>query len=187
MSEELAKIYSNAEDAMNKAIQHMEAELQKIRAGKANPQMLEGISVDYYGSPTPLSQVANVNVLDARTLTIQPWEKNMLQPIERAIIASNMGINPQNDGIMIRMFLPPLTEERRKELVKRCHGEAEHSRITIRNIRRDAIEQVKKLQKNGLSEDIAKDSEAEIQVLTDKYISQIEKHLEYKEKEIMAV
>lgn len=187
MSEELAKIYSNAEDTMNKAIQHMEAELQKIRAGKANPQMLEGISVDYYGSPTPLSQVANVNVLDARTLTIQPWEKNMLQPIERAIIASNMGINPQNDGVMIRMFLPPLTEERRKELVKRCHGEAEHSRITIRNIRRDAIEQVKKLQKNGLSEDIAKDSEAEIQVLTDKYISQIEKHLVYKEKEIMAV
>ncbi len=151
----------------------MEAELQKIRAGKANPQMLEGISVDYYGSPTPLSQVANVNVLDARTLTIQPWEKNMLQPIERAIIASNMGINPQNDGIMIRMFLPPLTEERRKELVKKCHGEAEHSRITIRNIRRDAIEQVKKLQKNGLSEDIAKDSEADIQALTDKYISQI--------------
>ncbi len=187
MSEELAQINSHAEDAMNKAIQHMEAELQKIRAGKANPQMLEGISVDYYGSPTPLSQVANVNVLDARTLTIQPWEKNMLQPIERAIIASNMGINPQNDGIIIRMFLPPLTEERRKELVKKCHGEAEHSRITIRNIRRDAIEQVKKLQKNGLSEDIAKDSEAEIQVLTDKYISQIEKHLAYKEKEIMVV
>ena len=165
----------------------MEAELQKIRAGKANPQMLEWISVDYYGSPTPLSQVANVNVLDARTLTIQPWEKNMLQPIERAIIASNMGINPQNDGIMIRMFLPPLTEERRKELVKKCHGEAEHSRITIRNIRRDAIEQVKKLQKNGLSEDIAKDSEADIQALTDKYISQIEKHLALKEKEIMVV
>ena len=165
----------------------MDAELQKIRAGKANPQMLEGISVDYYGSPTPLSQVANVNVLDARTLTIQPWEKNMLQPIERAIIASNMGINPQNDGIMIRMFLPPLTEERRKELVKKCHGEAEHSRITIRNIRRDAIEQVKKLQKNGLSEDIAKDSEADIQALTDKYISQIEKHLALKEKEIMVV
>ena len=187
MSDELAQIYSNAEESMNKAIQHMEAELQKIRAGKANPQMLEGISVDYYGSQTPLSQVANVNVLDARTLTIQPWEKNMLQPIERAIIASNMGINPQNDGIMIRMFLPPLTEERRKELVKRCHGEAEHSRITIRNIRRDAIEQVKKLQKNGLSEDIAKDSEVEIQVITDKYISQIEKHLVYKEKEIMAV
>ena len=187
MSEDLAQINSTAEEAMNKAIQHMEAELQKIRAGKANPQMLEGITVDYYGSPTPLSQVANVNVLDARTLTIQPWEKNMLQPIERAIIASNMGINPQNDGIMIRMFLPPLTEERRKELVKKCHGEAEQSRITIRNIRRDAIEQVKKLQKNGLSEDIAKDSEAEIQILTDKYISQIEKHLSYKEKEIMAV
>ncbi|MBA2498703.1 MAG: ribosome recycling factor [Chitinophagaceae bacterium] len=187
MSDDLAHINSVAEDTMNKAIQHMESELVKIRAGKANPQMLEGISVDYYGSPTPLSQVANVNVLDARTLTIQPWEKNMLQPIERAIIASNLGINPQNDGIMIRMFLPPLTEERRKELVKRCHAEAEHSRITIRNIRRDAIEQVKKLQKNGLSEDIAKDAEAEVQTLTDKFISQIEKHLTFKEKEIMSV
>lgn len=187
MSDELVQIESSAEETMKKAIQHMENELAKIRAGKANPQMLEGIMVDYYGSPTPLNQVANVNVLDARTLTIQPWEKNMLQPIERAIIASNMGINPQNDGVMIRMFLPPLTEERRKELVKKCHSEAEHSRITIRNIRRDAIEQVKKLQKNGLSEDVAKDAENDIQSLTDKYISEIEKHLAYKEKEIMAV
>ena len=172
---------------MDKAINHLQSELIKVRAGKATPNIVDGIVVDYYGNPTPIQQVGNISVADARTLTIQPWEKNMLQPIERAIIAANIGINPQNDGNMIRLFLPPLTEERRKELVKKCHGEAEHSRITIRNIRRDAIEQVKKLQKNGLSEDIAKDSEADIQALTDKYISQIEKHLALKEKEIMVV
>jgi ribosome recycling factor len=128
-----------AEDSMKKAISHLEAELGKIRAGKANPQMLDGIVVDYYGSPTPIGQVGNISVLDARTLTIQPWEKNMLQPIERAIINSNIGINPQNDGVIIRLFLPPLTEERRRELVKRSMGEGEHSRIAIRNIMRDAI------------------------------------------------
>src|SRR5262245_48031742 len=125
--------------------------------------------------------------MDARTLSIQPWEKNMLQPIERAIIAANIGITPQNDGNLIRLFLPPLTEERRKELVKKCHGEGEHSRVAIRNIRRDAIEAIKKLQKNGLSEDAAKDAKDEIQIITDKYISAVEKHLAQKEKEIMAV
>jgi ribosome recycling factor len=187
MSEDLSQISASAEDSMAKAIFHLEAELVKIRAGKATPQMLDGIMVDYYGNPTQLNQVANVNSVDARTLTIQPWEKNMLQPIERAIIASNMGINPQNDGVMIRMFLPPLTEERRKELVKKCNGEAEQSKVAIRSIRREAIEQIKKLQKNGLSEDAAKDAEAEVQVLTDKYIATIEKHLLFKEKEIMAI
>ena len=119
MSDELILIMEDLEDSMKKAISHLETELVKIRAGKANPQMLDGIVVDYYGSPTPLNQIANVSVADVRTLTIQPWEKNMLQPIERAIINSNIGINPQNDGNMIRMFLPPLTEERRKEFVKR--------------------------------------------------------------------
>ena len=118
MTEELSMILDDASDSMKKAINHLEAELIKIRAGKANPQMLDGIVVDYYGSPTPIGQVANITAADARTLTIQPWEKNMLQPIERAIINSNLGINPQNDGVMIRMFLPPLTEERRRELVK---------------------------------------------------------------------
>jgi len=187
MSEDVSQIIATAEDSMKKAIGHLEAELVKIRAGKANPQILDGIMVDYYGSPTLLNQVANISVLDARTLTIQPWEKNMLQPIERAIIASNIGINPQNDGTMIRMFLPPLTEERRKELVKKCHAEAEHSRVAIRSIRRDGIEQIKKLQKNGMSEDKAKDAETEIQAVTDKYIAAIEKHLASKEKEIMVV
>ena len=187
MSEDIPSIIREADDHMNKAINHLESELTKIRAGKANPQMIDGIQVDYYGAPMPISQVANISVMDARTLTIQPWEKNMLQPIEKAIIAANIGINPQSDGHIIRLFLPPLTEERRKELVKRCQGEGEHSRVAIRNIRRDAIEHIKRLQKNGLSEDAAKDGENDVQEVTDKYISMVEKHLASKEKEIMAV
>ena len=187
MSEEVSRTLNTAQDSMNKAINHLEAELLKIRAGKANPQMLDGIMVDYYGSPVPINQVGNISTLDARTLTIQPWEKNMLQPIERAIIASNIGINPQNDGVIIRLFLPPLTEERRRELVKRSLGEGEHAKVAIRNIRRDAIESIKKLQKNGLSEDAAKDAEADIQELTNKFIAKVDKHLETKEKEIMSI
>jgi ribosome recycling factor len=128
-----------AEDSMKKAINHLEIELGKIRAGKANPQMLDGIMIDYYGSPTPINQVGNISIMDARTISIQPWEKNMLQPIEKAIIAANIGINPQNDGNLIRLFLPPLTEERRRDLVKRSQAEGEHTRVAIRNIRRDAI------------------------------------------------
>lgn len=184
---DLKPIITNAEDHMNRAINHLEAELTKIRAGKANPQMVDGITVDYYGSPMPINQVANVSVVDARTLTIQPWEKNMLQPIERAIIAANIGVTPQNDGNIIRLFLPPLTEERRKELVKKCHAEGEHSKVAIRNIRRDAIEAIKKMQKNGLSEDAAKDAEDDVQNITNKFITAVDKHLEKKEKEIMTV
>ena len=187
MAEDIASIIATADDHMKKAITHLETELVKIRAGKANPQMLDGIVVDYYGSPMPINQVANISVMDARTLSIQPWEKNMLQPIERAIIAANIGITPQNDGSFIRLFLPPLTEERRRELVKKCQGEGEHSKVAIRNIRRDAIEHIKKLQKNGLSEDAAKDAEANVQQVTDKFIAGVEKHLAAKEKEIMAV
>ncbi len=187
MSDELNKIKDQAQDAMDRAISHLEAELIKVRAGKANPNLVDGIVVDYYGTPTPINQVGNVTVTDARTLAIQPWEKNMLQPIERAIIAANIGITPQNDGTMIRLFLPPLTEERRKELVKRAHNEGEQSKVAIRNIRRDAMEQVKKLQKNGLSEDISKDAEKNIQELTDKYILLVDKHFAAKEKEIMTV
>jgi ribosome recycling factor len=187
MAEDIASIIATAEDHMKKAIGHLEAELVKIRAGKANPQMLDGIGVDYYGSPMPINQIANISIMDARTLSIQPWEKNMLQPIERAIIAANIGINPQNDGNLIRLFLPPLTEERRKELVKKCQGEGEHSRVAVRNIRRDALEHIKRLQKNGLSEDAAKDAEADVQQVTDRFISAIEKHLTSKEKEIMSV
>lgn len=187
MTEDISTIIASGEEQMGKAINHLEAELVKIRAGKANPQMFDGIVVDYYGSPMPINQVANISVMDARTLSIQPWEKNMLQPIERAIINSNIGVTPQNDGAIIRIFLPPLTEERRRELVKRCQGEGEQSKVAIRNIRREAIENIKKLQKNGLSEDAAKDAEAEVQQLTDRFTALVEKHLASKEKEIMAV
>mgnify|MGYP003434334662 FL=1 len=187
MSEEINKIITDTEGLMQKALNHLEAELVKIRAGKANPNMLDGIVADYYGNPTPISQIANISALDARTISVQPWEKNMLQPIERAITMANIGINPQNDGNIIRLFLPPLTEERRKELVKRCNAEGEHAKVSIRNIRRDGIEGIKKLQKDGLSEDISKDAEKEAQDLTDKYILLVDKHLEAKEKEIMAV
>jgi ribosome recycling factor len=187
MAEGLDKILSDTQSTMTKAINHLETELVKIRAGKANPTMLDGIMADYYGNPTAINQIANVSVLDARTISVQPWEKNMLQAIERAIIMANIGINPQNDGTVIRLFLPPLTEERRKELVKRCNGEGEHAKVAVRNIRRENIEAIKKLQKEGLSEDICKDAEKEVQDATDKFISLIEKHLAAKEKEIMAV
>jgi ribosome recycling factor len=187
MSEELSLQINSVSATMEKAIVHLESELVKMRAGRANPQMFDSVVVDYYGSPTAIAQVANISVADARTLTIQPWEKNMLQPIERAIIAANLGVTPQNDGIIIRIFLPPLTEERRKEIVKKVQAEGEHSRIAIRNIRRDAIEGVKKLQKNGLSEDIALDGEKQIQDITNKFIALIEKLLAAKEKEIMSV
>ena len=188
MTADLSEILKDSKLSMEKAIDHLETELTRIRAGKANPTMLDGIVVDYYGSPTPINQVGNLSIMDARTLTIQPWEKNMLQPVERAIIAANIGINPQNDGNIIRLFLPPLTEERRKELVKRSNAEGENAKVAIRNIRRDAIEQIKKLQKDSvISEDASRDAEAEMQEITNGHITLVEKHLESKEKEIMAV
>jgi ribosome recycling factor len=187
MSDELINVSSHALESMEKAISHLESELTKIRAGRANPNMFDGLVVDYYGNPTPINQVGNITVTDARTLVIQPWEKNMLQPIERSIIAANLGVTPQNDGTIIRIFLPPLTEERRREIVKRVHAEGEQSKVAIRNIRRDAIEHIKKLKKDGLSEDLAKDSEDEIQAMTDKFIGTVDKHLVLKEKEIMSV
>ncbi len=187
MTEELSAIVADTEDKMRKAVAHLESELVKIRAGKASPNMLDGINADYYGNPTPINQVANVAALDARTISIQPWEKPMLAIIERAIMQANIGITPQNDGTMIRLFLPPLTEERRKEMVKKSNGEGENGKVTIRNIRRDAIEDIKKLQKDGLSEDEARDGENEIQDVTNKYTSLVEKTLAAKEVEIMAV
>ena len=187
MADDLNSIIDHAEESMSKAISHLEVELVKVRAGKANPNIVDGLVVDYYGTPTPINQVGNISVADARTLTIQPWEKNMLQPIERSIIAANIGITPQNDGNMIRLFMPPLTEERRKELVKRAQGEGEHSKVAIRSIRRDSMEHIKKLQKNGLSEDVCKDAEKQVQEITDRYISLVDKHLTAKEKEIMTV
>jgi ribosome recycling factor len=187
MTDDLLLIIEEVSDSMERAISHLEVELIKVRAGKATPNIIDGIVVDYYGNPTPINQVGNISVADARTLTIQPWEKNMLQPIERAIIAANIGINPQNDGNMIRLFLPPLTEERRKELVKRAQNEGEQSKIAIRSIRRDAMEHIKKLQKNGLSEDVTKDAEDRVQEITNKFITLVDKHLGTKEKEIMTV
>ncbi|MEO6838772.1 MAG: ribosome recycling factor [Ginsengibacter sp.] len=187
MTDETKEIIEGSSVSMKKAMEHFETELIKIRAGKANPTMLDGIMVDYYGNPTPINQVGNLSAMDARTLTIQPWEKNMLQPIERAIIAANIGINPQNDGNIIRLFLPPLTEERRRELVKKSNAEGEQARIAVRNIRRDSIEQIKKAEKEGLSEDAAKEGEGAMQEITNSYISLIEKHLAAKEKEIMSV
>jgi ribosome recycling factor len=187
MNESLETIMQETTADMKKAIAHLEGELTKIRAGKATPAIVDGIYVDYYGNATPLNQVANITIPDARTISLQPWERNMLAPIEKAIIAANIGLNPQNDGNFIRLFLPPLTEERRKELVKRVNGEGEHAKVSIRSIRREAIEHVKKLQKEGLSEDAAKDSESDIQAVTDKYIALTDTHLKDKERDIMTI
>jgi ribosome recycling factor len=184
---EVKAIIDHMQDHMQKAINHLEAELVKIRAGKASPSMLDGVMVDYYGSMTPLNQVANVNTPEARTIVIQPWEKAMIKPIEKAIIDSNLGFNPANDGIMIRITVPPLSEERRRDLVKRAKAEGEHAKVGIRNLRRDANENIKKAQKAGLPEDAAKDAEAKTQKMTDDFIAKVDKHLEAKEKEIMTV
>jgi len=180
-------ILKDTDSAMKKVIAHLETELTRIRAGKANPSILDGVTVEYYGSLTPIAQVANVSVLDARTISIQPWERNMLAVIERSILAANIGITPQNDGVQIRLFMPPLTEERRKELFKKALAEGETAKVGIRNIRRETMEQIKKLQKDGLSEDLAKDADKSVQEVTDKFIATVDKHLATKEKEMMAV
>lgn len=187
MNEELDMVIDEVNAQMKKAIAHLESELLKIRAGKATVSIVDGIFVDYYGAPTPLQQVANVNIPDARTIAIQPWEKKMIAVIERAIIASNIGLNPQNDGNLIRLFLPPLTEERRREFAKKAYGEGEHAKIAIRSIRRENIEEVKKMQKDGLSEDIAKNAEGQIQAITDKFIALVDQHCKDKEKDIMTI
>lgn len=187
MTDDINFILDAAKEQMDKAVSHLEAELLKVRAGKANPTMLEGIMVDYYGNMTPLNQVANVNTADARTLVIQPWEKSMLTPIEKAIQIANLGLNPQNDGVLIRILVPALTEERRKDLVKKAKSEAENAKVSLRTIRKEANESLKKLQKNGTPEDMIKDAETKVQNLTDSFVSKCDKHLEVKEKEIMTV
>ncbi|MEO6301647.1 MAG: ribosome recycling factor [Bacteroidia bacterium] len=180
-------VLDNAKNAMEKAISHLESELQKVRAGKASPAMLENIMVDYYGSMVPLSNTASVNSQDSRTLIIQPWEKTMLTPIEKAIQAANLGFNPQNDGVIIRIMVPPLTEERRKQLSKTAKSFGEDAKVGIRTVRKDCIDQIKKLQKDGLPEDEAKGGETKIQTLTDASVIKVDKHIEQKEKEIMTV
>lgn len=185
--EEVNFYIEEAKEGMANAIAHLEDELKTIRAGKANPAMLFGVMVDYYGTLTPLQQVSNVGTLDARTITIQPWEKAMIGPIEKAILTANLGFNPQNNGEVIRIAVPALTEERRKQLVRQVKSEGENARVSIRNARRDANEGIKKLQKNGLAEDLAKNTEAEIQKLTDTYNKIVEELLDKKEQEVLTV
>lgn len=187
MNEELEFIFDSTKEAMNKSVAHLEKELVKVRAGRANPSMLEGVRVDYYGASTPLSQVANINTPDARTLTVQPWEKKMISEIEKAILVANLGFNPSNNGDYVIINIPPLTEDRRKDLVKKARAEAEEARVGIRNSRKEANEEIKKLGKEGLSEDVTKDAEAEVQKLTDSYIKKVDDVLAHKETEIMAI
>lgn len=187
MTEEINFIIDNTKESMQGAIAHLEKEFLNIRAGKASPQMLGSIFVDYYGSQTALSQVANVNAPDARTITITPWEKNMLQPIEKAIQIANLGFNPMNNGDNIIISVPPLTEERRRDLVKQAKSEAEDTKISVRNVRKDANTDIKKEEKNGTSEDICKTAEESIQKLTDSFIKKIDELLAHKEAEIMKV
>ncbi|CAM1365010.1 ribosome recycling factor [Tenacibaculum xiamenense] len=184
MNEEIDFIIDTAKEAMNKAIDHLVKELRSIRAGKASPAMLSNVQVDYYGSSTPLGQVANVNTPDARTIAIQPWEKNMLQEIEKAIMIANLGFNPMNNGENIIINVPPLTEERRRELAKQAKAEAEHAKVGIRNARKDANNDIKK---TDVSDDMKKNAEADVQTLTDQYVKQIEEKLAVKETEIMTV
>ena len=183
--EEIDLILEDARESMSKSIKHLEKELLKIRAGRANPSMLEGLKVEYYGAPTPLSQVANVSTPDARTLSIQPLERGLIGEIEKAILNSDLGLNPSNNGEMVILNIPPLTEERRKDLVKRARNEAEDARVGIRTARKDANDMIRKLE--GVSENIIKDSEEEVQKLTDSYTKKIDAILEKKEAEIMHV
>ena len=180
-------ILNEASGRMQKAIDHLEEELLNIRAGKASPHVLNSVMVDYYGTQTPVSGVASVTVPDAKTILIQPWDQKMLRPLEKAILDSNIGLTPSNNGEQIRLTLPPLTEERRKELVKQVRGEAETARSSLRNARRDAVDAFKKAQKEGMPEDEAKDGETQSQKLLEKFSKQLDAILDRKEKEIMTV
>jgi len=181
------QIQQDAEDQMQAAVLYLDDTLAHIRAGKASPALLDAIRVDYYGSMSPLANVATVTTPDARTIQIQPWEKKMLSDIERAIINSNIGLAPNNNGETIRLVIPPLTEERRRDLAKQCKAEAENAKVSVRNARRDAIDTLKKQIKEGLSEDVEKDAEGEMQKQHDKYIRRIDEVYAKKEKEIMTV
>lgn len=187
MIEDLQMIYDEFKSSNNKSLERLDAELTKLRAGKASPGMLSTVTVDYYGSMTPLSQVANVNTLDARTITVQPWEKPMLDNIATGIINANLGFAPQSNGEMLIISVPPVTEERRKELVKRAKAECETIKVAIRNHRKDSLDMVKDLKNDGLSEDLAKDAESEVQSITDAYIKKIDELFELKEKDIMTI
>ncbi len=187
MNEEVDFILDSTKESMQGAIAHLENQLLVIRAGKASPSMLSGVMVEYYGTPTPLNQVGNVNTPDARTITIQPFEKSLIPEIEKGIMTANLGFNPMNNGESVIISVPPLTEERRRDLVKQAKAEAEDSKIGVRNDRKNANNDIKKLEKEGLSEDMVKNAEADIQQLTDSFIKKIDDMLIVKEKEIMTV
>jgi ribosome recycling factor len=187
MSDEVKMALDEANDSMSKTIDHLEFELTKIRAGKASPAMLDGVKVDYYGAPTQLKNIANVNTPDARTITVQAWEKHMLDPISKAIIEANLGLNPQNNGDIIIISVPMLTEERRKELTKRSHVEGENAKVSIRTARKDALDFIKQAQKDGLPEDEAKTGETRVQELTDKYNKRVEEIVASKDRDIMTI
>ena len=185
--EEINMILEEAEDGMKKAISHLNSELSKIRAGRANPSMLDTVRVDYYGSPTPLSQIGNISTLDPRTLTVQPWEKSLLDKITKAIINANLGLNPQNNGEVIIISVPVLTEERRKDLVKRARAEGENAKVSLRTQRKDANDMVKSLKDEGLSEDAVKNAELDVQNLTNSYATKVDELVSVKEEDIMKV
>ncbi len=187
MTEEINLILSITKEHMDSSMDHLDKELRTIRAGKASPSMLESVKVDYYGTATPLSQVANVNTPDGRTLSIQPWEKSTLELIEKAIINSNLGLNPQNNGEMIIISVPPLTEERRIDLTKKAKAEAEVARVSIRNVRKEAMDSIKKLEKDGLGEDMAKTAESKVQDIVNQYTTKVDVVFAAKEKDIMTV
>lgn len=180
-------IYDEFKASNTKSLSHLETELLKVRAGKATPAMLNGVMVDYYGTATAIQQVANISTMDARTITVQPWEKAMLSEIAKGIINSNLGFAPQNNGEILIISVPILTEERRKDLVKKSKAEGEHAKVAIRNNRKDSIDMIKDLKNEGMSEDMAKDAEAEIQLITNQFIKKIDDLLELKEKEIMTI
>ncbi len=185
--EEIEIYLETAKEMMDKAIVRCKTELSKIRAGKAMPSMLDGLMVDYYGAATPLNQVASLTTPDARTIFIKPWEKSTIQEIEKAIINSNLGFNPQNDGESIIINVPQLTEERRVQLVKQSKGVTEDAKVSVRNARKEANDELRKLQKEGASEDAIKSAEGDVQTLTDNYVKQLDDLLELKEKDIMTV
>jgi ribosome recycling factor len=187
MNEEVEFCLQEAEETMSKVILHLEKEFNKLRAGKANPQMLEGIKIEYYGSVTPIEQTANITTPDPRQIIVQPWDKSIISEIDKAIRAANLGFNPKNEGEILRIIVPPLTEERRRDLVKKAKNEAENAKVSIRNTRRTANEMAKELEKEGLPEDETKKLQDEIQKLTDKFIDKVDQHLSLKEKDIMTV
>jgi len=187
MNEEVQMVYEMAKENMEKAIEHLDNELMRIRAGKANVHILDGVLVDYYGTPTPLNQVSNVSTPDAKTIMIQPWEKSMIDTIEKALMVSNVGITPGNNGEVIRLIIPQLTEERRRDLVKQVKNEGENARVSVRNTRREANDEYKNMQKDGLSEDETKIAEDNIQKLTDEFTEKVEKIVEAKDQDIMTI